>query len=90
MSERRQHPRVSSSLEIEMRYTIEGKAKIKAMDVSDSGMFVFTNGGPIPPVGSVVSVTLPDPEDDGLSSIVDMKVVRYEGEGVGLEFVEGA
>jgi len=87
--ERRRHHRIHVPLEVELTHESTGTVNLKTRDLSDGGVFLVMKNQPIPPEGSLVTVRLKGAFDGGeLPPATTMKVVRLEGLGVGLEFVD--
>ena len=87
--ERRQHHRIQVPLEVELTHESIGTVMLKTRDLSDGGVFLVMKDQPIPPEGSLVKVRLKGAFDGGeLPPATTMKVVRLEGLGVGLEFID--
>jgi hypothetical protein len=59
---------------------------LNTRNISDSGVFIVTDGVSMPPIGSVVQGQV-----QGMMAnapVLDMEVVRVEQEGLGLKFLE--
>ncbi|HEC20072.1 MAG TPA: PilZ domain-containing protein [Gammaproteobacteria bacterium] len=85
MNEQRQHPRTPLALEVKISHDSMESVVLVTRDISESGIFVVTEGTPLPPVGTVVEGQVQGEMED--APRVKMEVVRIEPEGVGLRFL---
>ena len=86
-AEKRTHPRIKVSYDVEVRHPLSGATRYQTKDVSDTGMFVvgqasnvFLQQGDIVRV-IIETATFVEP------MTVDMRVVRHTIEGQALSFV---
>lgn len=84
-SENRRHPRTELALEVKISHDSMESVVLVTRDISESGVFVVTDGTELPPLGSVVEGQVQGDMDD--PPIVQMEVVRIEPSGVGLRFL---
>jgi len=85
MSEQRKHPRTALILEVKISHFAMESVVLLTRDISESGVFVVTDGTALPPVGSVVEGQVQGEMED--PPRVRMEVVRIEPDGVGLRFL---
>lgn len=85
MSDKRKHIRTPVSIKVRIWNETIGSVVLSTRDVSDGGVFLITEGAPIPPVGTVVEGQVQGPVED--LPVVKMEIVRVEPTGVGLRFV---
>lgn len=85
MSDKRRYIRTPVSIKVRVWHDAIGSVVLTTRDVSDGGVFLITEGAPIPPVGTVVEGQVQGPVED--LPIVKMEIVRVEPTGVGLRFV---
>ena len=63
-----------------------GDLKLHTGDISDGGAYIFTEGNSLPKVGELVSVQVQG-MGSGEAPVQNMRIVRIDKEGIGLEFV---
>lgn len=85
MSERRLHPRTPLALEVKISHDSIESTILLTRDISETGVFLVTDGHVLPPVGTVVEGQVQGQMED--PPLVEMEVVRVVPEGVGLRFV---
>jgi len=85
MSEQRKHPRTALTLEVKISHHAMESVVVLTRDISESGVFVVTDGVTLLPVGSVVEGQVQGEMED--PPRVRMEVVRIEPDGVGLRFL---
>ncbi len=85
MSEQRKCPRTPLKCRIKIYHSSIGEVIVSTRNISDSGVFIITEGVDMPPLGSIVQGQV-----QGLMAeapVVDMEIVRVEPGGLGLKFV---
>ncbi len=85
MSEQRKFPRTPLKCRIKICHSSIGEVIVSTRNISDSGVFIVTEGVDMPPLGSIVQGQV-----QGLMAeapVVDMEIVRVEPGGLGLKFV---
>ncbi len=85
MNEQRKHPRTELALEVKISHQAMVSVVLLTRDISESGVFVVTDGTVLPSVGSVVEGQVQGEMED--PPLVRMEVVRIEPDGVGLRFL---
>ncbi|HHI94573.1 MAG TPA: PilZ domain-containing protein [Gammaproteobacteria bacterium] len=85
MNEQRKHPRTALVLEVKISHPAMASVVLLTRDISESGVFVVTDGAALPPIGSVVEGQVQGEMED--PPRVQMEVVRVEPDGVGLRFL---
>jgi len=86
MNEQRKHPRTALALEVKISHQAMASVVLLTRDISESGVFVVTDGtAALPPVGSVVEGQVQGEMED--PPLVRMEVMRIEPDGVGLRFL---
>ena len=84
--DKRQHIRTKLRSEVELSHPEVGNLKLHTGDISNGGAYILTEGNALPSVGEMVLVQV-----QGLggadASVIKMKIVRSDSEGIGLEFV---
>jgi hypothetical protein len=86
MNERRRHPRLPLSIEVKITHDSLESVVLLTRDISEGGIFVVTDGQPLPPVGTKIAGQVQSPMAE--MPVVQMEVVRVEPDGVGLRFIE--
>jgi len=81
--EKRQHERTALSVDVRLSHESFGEIDAKTRDLSDGGVYVWTEGILLPPAGSVIQVQVQGIPD---AAIVPMKIMRKESEGAGLMY----
>lgn len=84
--EQRQHIRTKLTSNVKLTHPETGTIVVKTRDISDGGIYLLSKITNLPPVGSQVKVQLIDTPFE--APILDMRIVRYEGDGIGLAFIE--
>jgi len=82
---KRQHIRTPLQCKIKISHESFGEAIVKTLDISDGGVFVALDPDKIPPVGTIITGQVQGLMDD--APILKMEVMRVEGNGVGLRFI---
>lgn len=86
MTNQRRHPRVPMSVDVKIYHEGIGEKIVKTKNISDSGLFVLTEPNELPKVGEIVTGSVQGMIEN--PPILNMRVVRIEPEGVGLQFFE--
>jgi hypothetical protein len=85
-NEHRQFERTACSFQVVMRHPSIGILHGSARDVSEGGVFVQLQNVILPPVGTVMSVTIKRHTGTINNEPVSMRVVHHNGGGLGLSF----
>ncbi|MCF6260462.1 MAG: PilZ domain-containing protein [Gammaproteobacteria bacterium] len=85
MNEQRKHPRTALALEVRISHQAMESVVLLTRDISESGVFMVTDGTVLPPLGSVVEGQVQGEMEE--PPLVRMEVVRIEPDGVGLRFL---
>lgn len=88
--ELRQFERSGCSFQVVMRHASIGILHGSARDISDGGVFVQLQNVILPPVGTVLEVTIKRFTGAINAEPVAMQVVHHNGMGVGLSFRVGS
>lgn len=85
MHERREHPRIPLRVKIKIAHPDFGEKVVLTKNFSEGGLFIIVKPTDLPPPGSIVKGQIQDlPED---APVVDMRIVRVEQDGVGLQYL---
>jgi len=82
---RRRHMRTKLRARIKLKHPSIGEVIVHTGDISDGGVFIYSDGADLPPMGSEVKVQVQDLPVDAPE--LDARIVRMQPEGVGLEFI---
>ena len=82
--ERRRFERVPLHTRMRIMHASFGEAIVKTRDLSHGGVFLFTEGISMPPVGTIIEGQVQD--EYGERPVVEMEIVRFESDGVGVQF----
>lgn len=87
MNDQRKYQRVGSDVMVEISHPSFGLVELKARDLSDGGVFVFSGIHSVPPIGTVVKTRIK--RHTGLlnQEPVDMQVIHHQSGGMGLMFI---
>jgi len=87
-SERREGSRLPVSFEVLVSHEMIGTLILKTSNISDSGIYVLTEGQNMPQIGTVVQVQLNGQLGDGEEPpLLDMIISRVDTNGVGLKYL---
>lgn len=88
MKEKGKRKTVRTKLRAEVKFSHPdvGELKLHTGDISDGGAYIFSEGNEIPKVGEVVKVQVQG-IGGGEAPIVEMRIVRLDNDGMGLEFI---
>ncbi len=88
-NEQRKHLRIGLIVDIELTLPEQGQITVRTKNISDGGLFLILDDIELPPMGTEVQVRLKNQLGDGDEPPVNRAmVVRAEGNGIGLEFLE--
>lgn len=85
-SDKRQHIRTKLTSNVKLSHPDTGTMVVKTRDISDGGIYLLSDITNLPPVGSQVKVQLMDTPFE--APVLDMIIVRYERDGIGLAFLD--
>ncbi|MFD2230739.1 PilZ domain-containing protein [Alkalimarinus sediminis] len=86
-AEKRKHPRIKVSFDVEVRHPLNGVAHYQTRDMSDTGMFVISKASEIvAQEGEIVRVLI-ETASFVEPMTVDMRVVRHTSDGKALSFI---
>ena len=86
-AEKRKHPRMKVSFDVEVSHPLKGVARYQTRDMSDTGMFVVSKASQVTlKEGEIVRVLI-DTESFVEPMTIDMRVVRHSAEGKALTFI---
>lgn len=86
MSDNRKHFRTEANLKLNITHPSFGTITATTRDISNGGVFVVLDGRRKLPIGSIVEAQVLDSPMG--APVLRMRVVRHEGEGLGLEFMD--
>ena len=87
--EQRKHLRIGLVVDIELTKNDQNTVCVRTRNISDGGLFLVLDDVELPPIGTEVQVCLKNQLGDGEEPPVNRAlVVRHEGGGVGLKFLE--
>lgn len=87
MRENRQSVRTKLRSRIRISHETIGDIETVTRDISDTGVFLLMDSVPLPDIGTVIKgqvLGLPG----GNAPMLDMEVVRYDEDGIGVRFVD--
>ena len=84
MEERREHQRIPLRVNIKIAHPEIGEKIVGTKNFSEGGLFVIIKPTELPALGSIVKGQVQGLED---APVVDMKIVRFESDGVGLQYM---
>ena len=88
-NEHRKHIRIGLIVDIELTLPNQKQVTVRTKNISDGGLFLILDNTELPPIGTEVQVKLKNQLGDGETPPVNRAmVVRNEGSGIGLEFLE--
>jgi c-di-GMP-binding flagellar brake protein YcgR len=82
--EQRQYVRTRLTSNIRLTHSDIGTIEVKTQDISDGGIYIISPIDELPPLGSQVQVQLLDTPFE--APVLEMIIVRYEKNGIGLKF----
>ena len=85
-SNKREHIRTKLRANVTLTHPDVGKVDLHTGDISDGGAYIFAEGNPLPQVGELVNVQVQG-MGGGDAPVVKMKIVRVDGSGIGLAFI---
>ncbi|WP_390592973.1 PilZ domain-containing protein [Simiduia litorea] len=83
-NDNRRYPRIPVRCRVLISHESIGEMMVHTRDISDGGIFVVTNPEQMPPVGTEVRGQVQGMLAD--APVVDMRIVRIEEGGIGLQF----
>lgn len=87
MSEdKRKHIRTTLTSNVKVSHPSFGTMEVTTKDISDGGIFLAIQSENMPETGEIVTVQLLDTPFE--APVLEMRIVRVEREGIGLEFVD--
>lgn len=84
MTNQRKHPRIPMAVKVKIFHESFGEKVVKTKNISDSGLFVVTEPSELPSVGETVTGAVQGMIEN--PPLVNMRIVRVDTEGVGLQF----
>lgn len=73
--------------EVKLNHPEVGDLKLHTKDISDTGAFILAEGNELPTIGELVSIQVQG-MGGGDAPVVQMRIVRLDNDGIGLEFVK--
>ena len=86
MSDKRQNIRTEVNLKLSITHPSFGTITATTRDISNGGAFVVLDGRRKLPIGSIMDAQILDSPLE--APVLRMRVVRHEGDGIGLEFLD--
>ncbi|MDH5650162.1 MAG: PilZ domain-containing protein [Gammaproteobacteria bacterium] len=87
MKERRKDPRVAATLDIIVDAPVCGSVTLKTANLSKSGVFLISNGFPLPEPGDIVSLGLGEFALVDQSLMLPAMVARKTDRGIGVKYL---
>ena len=84
----RRFTRTRLRAEVKISHPEVGEQNSHTRDISEAGAFVFVDNFPAPRLGDIVEVQVQGLPGDP-APVVPMRVVRVDGDGIALEFLDG-
>lgn len=88
MQERREHTRIPLKVTIKIVHPEFGEAVVNTKNFSEGGLFIVVEPTALPPTGAIVKGQVQGLTDE--APIVNMRIVRVEDDGVGLQYIVGS
>ena len=82
----REHIRTKLRADIKLSHPDVGDLNLHTENISDGGAYILAEGNKLPQVGELVQVQVQG-MGSGEAPVLTMKVVRTDGDGMGLEFL---
>jgi len=82
---KRKHARHPLSVSVKISHPTIGEKIVKTKNISDGGLFLVVESTEMPPVGEIIRGQIQGMDN---APIVNMKIVRMEKEGLGLQFID--
>ncbi|MEY4589907.1 MAG: hypothetical protein RL497_1983 [Pseudomonadota bacterium] len=86
MEERREHQRIPLRVSIKIAHPECGEKIVTTRNFSEGGLFIIIEPTQLPSIGTLVKGQIQGLDD---APLVDMKIVRLEHDGVGLQYMDG-
>lgn len=83
--DKRIHKRIHLPATVKLMHPDIGEVRLKARDVSDGGVYLYCDDPELLPIGSEAMMQAIN--EDMEMPIIDVKIVRKDSEGMGLEFI---
>lgn len=91
MSDKRQHERYPIEVEVEVivpKLLRDQRRRMQTRDMSHGGLFIASDGRPLPPLGAELRLRVIREDGDGEPMpVVRARVVRLTAEGMAVEFL---
>lgn len=84
IEDQRKSPRISLAVRVKVLHPSFGELILKARDISDGGMFIFSDGEELPMVGAVMQVQALDTPEE--ATLLKVRIVHRLANGVGVMF----
>ncbi|WP_235015292.1 PilZ domain-containing protein [Oceanicoccus sp. KOV_DT_Chl] len=85
-SNNRRHVRTKLRADIKVTHPEIGDLSLRTGDISDGGVYILAEGQELPEIGEVVKVQVQG-IGGGEAPILEMRIVRIDKDGIGLEFM---
>jgi len=86
IDDQRKSPRLSLAVRVKVIHPSFGELILKARDISDGGMFIFSDGVELPSVGAEMQVQALDTHEEAM--LLKVRIVHALENGVGVMFSE--
>jgi len=73
------------SVSVKISHPSIGEKIVKTKNISDGGLFLLVDSTEMPPVGEIITGQIQGMDD---APIINMKIVRVETQGLGLQFID--
>lgn len=87
MDERREYSRIPLKVNIKITHPDFGEKIVATKNFSEGGLFIVVEPTKLPAPGAIVKGQVQGLTDE--APIVNMKIVRVENDGVGLQYIVG-
>jgi hypothetical protein len=85
MHERREHQRIPLRVNIKIAHPQFGEKVVATKNFSEGGLFIIVKPTDLPAPGAIVKGQIQGLAEE--APIVDMRIVRVENDGVGLQYI---
>lgn len=81
----RKHARFPMTVSVKISHPSIGEKIVKTKNISDGGLFLLVDSTEMPLVGEIITGQIQGMDN---APIINMKIVRVETEGLGLQFID--
>lgn len=84
--DKRKSPRIPLAVSVMVMHSSFGERILKARDISDGGMFIYSDGTDWPSTGTIMQVQALDTPVE--ATILDVRIVHVMPNGIGVMFCD--